>query len=84
MNKNKSYKLNLVLNSNILHIKCMLAVAVMQERVQMEAANILDHSAIYGFEKVCMLGSTPDFLTCNDVLQSWNQPQGPKVDPIQI
>ena len=38
----------------------------------------------YAFENFCILGSTPDFLTCTDVLQSWNQPRGPKVAPIPV
>ena len=38
----------------------------------------------YSFENFCTLGSTPDLLTCTDVLQSWNQPRGPKINPIPV
>ena len=58
-------------------------MAVQQEKDLMEAASISEHFC-YAFENFCTLGNTPDFLTCTDILQSWNQPRGPKVDPVPV
>ena len=38
----------------------------------------------YAFSDFFKCGSTPDFLACTDKLQSWNKPQGCKVDPIPV
>ena len=38
----------------------------------------------YALAEFCKLGSTPDFLTCTDRLQSWNKPHAKKVDPIPV
>ena len=82
MKKNKLYKLNLVLNSNTLHIMSASCGYPAGKGPNGSCKHI--GAFCYAFENFCMLGSTPDFLTCTDILQSWNQPRGPKVDPIPV
>ena len=82
MKKNKLYKLNLVLNSVTLHIMYASCSCPAGKGPNGSCKHI--GAFCYAFENFCTLGSTPDFLTCTDVLQSWNQPRGPKVAPIPV
>ena len=74
MKKNKLYKLNLVLNSNSLHIMYASCGCPAGKGPNGSCKHI--GAFCYAFENFYMLGSTPDFLTCTDILQSWNQPRG--------
>ena len=38
----------------------------------------------YAFTDFCRLGTTPEFLTCTDKLQQWNQPRAKCIDPIPV
>ena len=38
----------------------------------------------YAFADFCHLGTTPEFLTCTDRLQQWNQPRAKRIDPIPV
>ena len=84
LKKNKLYKLNLALNSNTLHIMYASCGCPAGKGPNGSYKHI--GAFCYAFENFCMLGSTPGFLTCTDIdiLQSWNQPRGPKVDPIPV
>ena len=81
MKINKLYKLNLVLNSITLHI--MYRCGCPAGKGPNGSCKHIG-AFCYAFENFCTLGSTADFLTCTDVLQSWNQPRGPKVAPIPV
>ena len=81
MKKNKLYKLNLILNSVALHIMYASCGCPAGKGPNGNCKHI--GAFCYAFENFCTLGSTPDFLTCTDVLQSW-KPRGPKVAPIPV
>lgn len=80
MKKNKVYKRSLVLNSNTLHIMYASCGCPAGKGPNESCKHI--GAFCYVFENFCMLGNAPDFLT--DILQSWNQPWEPKVDPILV
>ena len=82
MKKNKLYKLNLVLNSATFHIIYARCGCPAGKGPSGSCKHI--GAFCYAFENFCSLGNTPDFFTCTDTLQSWNQPRGPKVDPIPV
>ena len=73
------YKLNLALNSETLHIMSASCGCPAGKGPNGSCKHI--GAFCYLFENFCTLGSTPDLLTCTDVLQSWNQPRGPKNKP---
>ena len=66
MKKNKLYKLNLVLNFNTLHIMYASCGCPAGKGPNGSYKHI--GAFCYDFENFCMLASTPDFLTCTDVL----------------
>ena len=38
----------------------------------------------YTLADFCRMGGLPEFLTCTDKFQQWNQPCGKRIDPIPV
>ena len=82
MKKDRVYSLNLALNDSsydIVYGKCGCPAG-------MGPSGSCKHigALCYAISDFCKYGSTPDFLTSTDKLQSWNKPRGRKVQPIPV
>ena len=81
MRKDRVYSLSFVLNQS-----CDITYASCGCLAGMGPSGSCKHigALCYAFSDFCKCGSTPDFLTCTDKLQSWNKPSGRRVDPIPV
>ena len=81
MRKDRVYNMSLALNQS-----CDITYASCGCPAGMGPSGSCKHigALCYAFSDFCKSGSTPEFLTCTDKLQSWNKPQGRKVDPIPV
>jgi len=82
MKKTPPYRVHLVLNSVTFRVTAASCKCPAGKGQNGSCKHI--GAFCYAFESFCLLGATPDFLTCTDVLQTWYQPQGPKVDLIPV
>ena len=82
MKKDRVYKLLISLNDSsydIIHAQCECPAG------KGPTATCKHIGALcYTFQNFCERGALPDFLTCTQKLQQWNQPRPRKVDPIPV
>lgn len=82
MKKDRIYKLSLVLNKDSFdityaHCGCPAGKGPMGSCKHIAAL-------CYGVAEFCNLKGIPEYQTCTDRLQAWNQPRKKKVDPIPV
>lgn len=82
MRKDRTYKISLVLAKQSNHI---IAAECGCPAGKAPTASCKHIAALcYALDKFCKYSELPEFLTCTDRLQSWNQPRPKKVRPVPV